>query len=72
MAKTMEMFVDEKDVGTAICKVRAVIDPSRFHTIRVGWCGWKDWIEAWYIRVKVTESERLDISKWYINELPFE
>ena len=63
-----EIFAHEEDVTKIVSKIQDIVNNGEFATLSVGNCGWANAPDCWWIRIKVTVEERIQIVDWICEE----
>lgn len=59
-----EFYVHEKDVTTVYRWLQEFIPSKRWKTISIGWCGWSNAPDCWWVRVPLTPNESGAVIDW--------
>ena len=68
MRTEFELFVHEKDVTTLVKYLQTKLSVFRWDRISIGWCGWANAMDCWWLRVKLNAEERREFVKWIKKE----
>lgn len=60
----MELFVHEKDVTTIYKKLQELLPAYRWDKISIGYCGWVNAPDCWWVRFPVKNSVRRELIEW--------